>query len=107
MAVIGGQLKVEARPEQMERARTVARAFLAGISEEIAQRMHVPEDVRAAWRAYQPNIWSTPDEYRMKRGELLKRHHPDPGGESERFQAYLTHTRILDAYFEADPTGQP
>ena len=110
--LFGGPIKLNASPEAVERARTVARAVLRGVSDEIAKRVNVDEEIRKALRAYNLNIWSTVEEYRTKRAELFKKSHPDQGGDRTIFERYYQQSKVLDEYFEsaqrtapvADPT---
>jgi hypothetical protein len=99
--LFGGPIKLDASPETVERARALARTVLKGISDEIARRVNVDEDVRKALRAYNLNVWSTVEEYRTKRNELFLKYHPDHGGDSEVFQRYHQQSKILDVFFES------
>ena len=97
-----GSIRLEVSAEDQERARTIARVLLRGMSDEVARRINVNEDVRKAMGAFGVNVWSTVDEYRSRRAEILKRVHPDHGGDAEEFRKYMELAKVLDRHFSAD-----
>lgn len=97
-----GSIRLEISPEDEARARTVARVLLRGMSEEVAKRINVDEHVRKALAAFGLNVWSTADEYRPRRAEILKRVHPDHGGDADEFRKFMDFAKVLDRHYSDD-----